>query len=205
MTMDIEHYDEQSRTVKQPLYEYYAQKIKLFTHCFEGKCLDVGSCGGYLGLELAKITALHVTFFDLSEEALHKAIVHLKEDGLEGRGCTLVGDVHAIPLADETMDLVISRGSIPFWEDPAVALKEIYRVLKKGGTTFVGGGKGTPAIKEQIIQNMIDRNQEVDLEAMNKLHGDGMKRDYDSLLHSVGIVNYTIHRAQDGIWIQMWK
>lgn len=203
--MDIEHYDEQSRTVKQPLYEYYAQKIKQNTQVNEGKCLDVGSCGGYLGLELAKITCLHVTFFDLSAEALEKAALHVIEDGLKGRGATLVGDVHAIPLDDETMDLVISRGSIPFWEDPALALKEIYRVLKKGGKTYVGGGKGTPHVKRQIEDNMLARGQEIDREAMEKMHGDGMRRDYDALLQSVGITQYTIDRGDDGIWIKMWK
>jgi len=203
--MDVEHYDRQSRTVKKPLYTYYAQKIKDNTRMLEGRCLDVGACGGYLGLELAKMTNLHVTFFDLNAEALEKAALHLVEDGLEGRGATLTGDVHAIPLPDESMDLIISRGSMPFWEDPALALQEIYRILKKGGTTFVGGGKGTPEIKAQIIENMIAEGQEVDLEAMDKMHGDGMKRDYDALLKSKGIQNFVIHRAQDGIWIQMWK
>jgi len=203
--MDVEHYDEQSRTVKRPLYEYYANKIKTYTNVTEGKCLDIGSCGGYLGLELAKITRLHVTFFDLSHEALNKAALHLIEDDLEERGAILLGDVHAIPLENETMDLIISRGSLPFWEEPALAFKEIYRVLKKGGTTFVGGGKGTPEIKEQIEENMRQRGQEIDREAMDKMHGDGMKRDYDALLKSVGIVDYVIHRAEDGIWIQMHK
>ena len=203
--MNVEHYDEQSRTVKRPLYEYYAKKIKTYTQKIEGTCLDVGSCGGYLGLALAKMTHLHVTFFDLSQEALDKAVLHLIEDDLEERGAILLGDVHAIPLEDETMDLIISRGSLPFWENPALAFKEIYRVLKKGGTTFVGGGKGTSEIKEQIEENMRQRGQEVDREAMDKMHGDGMKRDYDALLKSVGIVDYMIHCADDGIWIQMQK
>ncbi|ATB69140.1 Ubiquinone/menaquinone biosynthesis C-methyltransferase UbiE [Sulfurospirillum diekertiae] len=203
--MDVEHYDEQSRTVKRPLYEYYANKIKTYTNVTNGRCLDIGSCGGYLGLELAKITRLHVTFFDLSQEALNKAALHLIEDDLEEQGAILVGDVHAIPLEDEMMDLIISRGSLPFWEDPALAFKEIYRVLKKGGTTFVGGGKGTSEIKEQIETNMRKRGQEIDRVAMDKMHGDGMKRDYDALLKSVGIVDYVIHRADDGIWIQMQK
>ena len=89
--MDVGHYDQQSRTVKKPLYTYYAQKIKDQTRMIEGKCLDVGACGGYLGLELAKMTNLHVTFFDPNAEALEKAALHLVEDGLEERGATLVG------------------------------------------------------------------------------------------------------------------
>lgn len=203
--MDIENYDEQSRTVKQPLYDYYAQKIKENTQILEGHCLDVGSCGGYLGLSLMKITELNMTFFDIAETALEKASLHLKEDDLTQRGSTLLGDVHAIPLEDETMDLVISRGSLPFWENPAVAFKDIYRILKKGGKTYVGGGKGTPEVKKKIEENMIARGQEIDREAMEKMHGDGLKRDYDALLKSVGITQYSIDRGEDGLWIKMWK
>lgn len=203
--MDIEHYDLQARTIKHPLYVYYAQKIKERTNISEGKCLDVGSCGGYLGLELAKITSLHVTFFDLSLEALNKVPLHLSEDGLEGRGATLCGDVHNIPLQDETMDLVISRGSLPFWDEPAIALKEIYRVLKKGGTTFVGGGKGPKDLKEKIIAQMLENGQDDDVKAMHTMFGDGMKRDYAALLESQGIFQYKIYKEEDGTWIQLWK
>ena len=203
--MDVSYYDHQSRTVKRPLYDYYAQKIKTMTNMTQGRCLDVGSNGGYLGLALAQITELHVTFFDILPEALEKAEYNSAEDGLQERSSILQGDVHAIPLIDESMDLIISRGSLPFWEDPSVAFKEIYRVLKKNGTTFVGGGKGTQEVKERIIQNMKESGQEVDLEAMNKMHGDGLKRDYDTMLRKVDITDYVIHRGEDGLWIQMWK
>lgn len=203
--MNIEHYDLQARTIKHPLYVYYAQKIKERTKISEGRCLDVGSCGGYLGLELAKITNLHVTFFDLSLEALEKAQLHLEEDNLKERGEILKGDVHQIPLNDETMDLVISRGSLPFWEEPALALKEIYRILKKGGSTFVGGGKGPKHLKEQILAQMIENSQYEDAKAMNTMHGDGMKRDYAALLESEGIFSYKVYKEDDGTWIQMWK
>lgn len=203
--MNIEHYDTLARGIKHPLYEYYAKKIKYETSLYEGVCLDIGSSGGYLGIELAKITNLHVTLFDISQEALEKACIHLIEDGLEQRGRVLCGDVHSIPLADETMDLVISRGSMPFWEEPALAFKEIYRILKKGGTTFVGGGKGPQKIKEQIIQKMRENNQEADIKSMYKMYGDGMKRDYDTLLQSVGISKYVIYKNEDGTWIQMYK
>ena len=39
-----------------------------------------------------------------------------------------------LPYREETYDRAVSFESIYFWPDPVRGLKEIYRVLKKGGT-----------------------------------------------------------------------
>jgi len=43
------------------------------------------------------------------------------------------GDVHSLGFADGTRDLVVALGVLPFLHSPAVALKEIARVLRPGG------------------------------------------------------------------------
>ena len=141
-----------ARGINAPMYDYYAEKIKEKTGITKGVCLDVGSGGGYLGLSLAKITDLDFIFLDISEKALERAKVHIVEDGLQNRAKTLLADVHSIPLEDGSIDLVISRGSIPFWKYPAKALQEIYRVLAPGGKAYVGGGKGSPEIRKLIAE-----------------------------------------------------
>ncbi|MDD2566825.1 MAG: class I SAM-dependent methyltransferase [Thiovulaceae bacterium] len=199
-----ENYDITARGIHKPMYDYYAHKIKQTTQITKGICLDVGSGGGYMGLSLAQITDLDFIFLDISEKALEKAKQHIIEDSLQARAKTLLADVHAIPLDDNSIDLVISRGSIPFWKDPAKGLSEIYRVMKKGGKAYVGGGKGSPEILEQINK----KRQELGMKPFNgrtKQHGDGMKRDYAALLESVGITQYKIHQGDDGRWIEMWK
>jgi len=195
-------YDETARGVNAPIYDYYAQQIKTKTGITKGVCLDAGSGGGYLGLALARITDLTFIFLDISENALNKAKEHIAEDGLRERARTLLADVHSIPLPDGSVDLVISRGSIHFWKDPAAALKEIYRILAPGGRTYVGGGKGTPEIQAQIKAKLKAMGREK--EWFDKGPGQRLQRDYDAIMKSAGISDYTIIRDA-GFWIVMRK
>jgi SAM-dependent methyltransferase len=211
--INVSRYDETARGLDAPMYAYYAQKIKDATGITEGICLDAGSGGGYMGLALAKITDLHFIFLDISADALKKAKQHIVEDGLQNRATTLLADVQSIPLADGSVNLVISRGSIPFWKDPAKGLEEIYRVLAHGGKAYVGGGRGTPEIQAQIAA----KRKELGMDSPgwhgpNRAqggmhHGPGgiPQRDYEAILKGTGIKNYSITRGDDGIWIQMWK
>jgi len=214
--MNVSRYDETARGINAPMYDYYAQKIKEKTGITKGVCLDVGSGGGYLGLALAKITDLDFIFLDISADALEKAKLHIVEDGLGKRAKTLLADVHGIPLPDESINLVISRGSIPFWKDPAKALKEIYRILAPGGKAYVGGGRGTPEIQKQIAAKMKELGKESlkgskpDKSHMDKWHtskgpGNMPQRNYDKILKDTDISNYTVNKGDDGMWIQIWK
>jgi len=205
----VSQYDESiKRAVNAPMYNYYAQKIKEKTGIIKGVCLDVGSGGGYLGLALVKITDLDFIFLDISPEAIEKVKANIVADGLQKRARTIVADVHKIPLPDGSVNLVISRGSIPFWKDPGTAFKEIYRVLAPGGKAYIGGGKGTPEIQAQIAA----KRKELGMEPQFKLNLDkdakvkGPRkfppRDYNEILKGTGITTYT---ANKGEWILIWK
>jgi len=208
---DVSRYDETARGINASMYDYYAQKIKEKTGITKGVCLDVGSGGGYLGLSLARITDLDFIFLDISADVLEKAKLHIAEDGLQNRVKTLLADVHSIPLADGSMNLVISRGSIPFWKDPALGLKEIYRVLAPGGKAYVGGGRGTPELQAQIAEKRKALGMESperwksDKERADRGPGKIPQRDYDEILKNTGITNYSVSKGDDGMWIQMWK
>jgi ubiquinone/menaquinone biosynthesis C-methylase UbiE len=204
--MNVSRYDENARGVDAPMYDYYARKIKEKTGVTKGVCLDVGSGGGYMGLSLAKITDLDFIFLDISADALEKAKLHIVEDGMQKRAKTLLADVHSIPLADGSVNLVISRGSIPFWKDPAVALKEIYRVLAPGGMAYVGGGRGTPEIRAQIESKRKELGMKSpDRPKMDKGPGNVPSRDYDEILKNTGITKSSLNKGDDGMWIQLWK
>ena len=203
--MNSSRYDDAARGINAPMYAYYAEKIKEKTGMTKGVCLDVGSCGGYLGLVLAKITDLDFIFLDISSEMLEKAKLHITEDGLQKRARTLLADVHSIPLDDGSVNLVISRGSIPFWKDPATALKEVYRVLVPGGKAYVGGGKGTPEIRDQIAARVKEMGNVPDREKWGHGPRNIPKRDYDEIMKQTGIAKFTINKGDDGMWIQIWK
>jgi SAM-dependent methyltransferase len=209
--MNVSDYDEVARTINAPLYDYYARRIKEKTGIAEGVCLDAGAGGGYLGLALAKITDLDFIFLDMSAEALKKAKLHIVEDGLQTRAKTLLANVHSIPLAGGSVNLVISRGSTPFWKDPVGALKEIYRVLAPGGKAYVGGGRGTPEIRAQIEERMTRQGLRW---PEGWRHGPASgksgpgrlpERDYEPILRTTGIPTYEARRSDDGMWIHLWK
>lgn len=205
--MHASRYDERARGLNAPLYAYYAQKIKATTGLTSGVCLDAGCGGGYLGLALARITHLSFIFVDISSTVIERADMHIVEDGVQGRARTLIADVHRIPLADSSVDLVISRGSIPFWKDPEIALKEFYRVLVPGGKAFVGGGRGTPLIQAQIAAAMKARgiDPSTDGEGRGGSPHRMVKRDYNDILQKSGIPHFSVTKGDDGMWIQMWK
>ena len=67
-----------------------------------------------------------------------------------------------MPFPDDTVDLVVSRGSIFFWDDPAKGLSEVARVLRPGGKAYIGGGAGSGYPKwaaEKLIQGRKEKMQ----------------------------------------------
>ena len=109
----------------------------------EGKrtVLDIGTGGAPLPIEMAKISDLDLTGVDNNPQVLDLARRNVARHGLAPERIRLIEcEVYDLPLEDGSVDLVISRGSIPFWEDLPRAFAEIYRVMAKGGTGFVGCG-----------------------------------------------------------------
>ncbi len=45
-------------------------------------------------------------------------------------------------MPDESVDVVVSRGSFYFWQDRAKGLREVRRILRPGGHAMIGGGLG---------------------------------------------------------------
>lgn len=48
----------------------------------------------------------------------------------------IIGDIHAIPLEDSSVEAVICKAVLEHVEEPAQAIAEIYRILKPGGKAF---------------------------------------------------------------------
>ncbi|SFS45151.1 methyltransferase domain-containing protein [Halostagnicola kamekurae] len=98
--------------------------------------LDVG-CGTGFGTEGLLERVDHVYALDQSEHQLEKAY------GKFGTRNPSVqfhrGDAERLPFATDTFDVVWSSGSIEYWPNPILALREFRRVLKPGGQVLVVG------------------------------------------------------------------
>ncbi len=52
-------------------------------------------------------------------------------------GADIVGDIHNIPIKSETVDAIICSSVLEHVENPQFAVREMFRILRKGGKIFV--------------------------------------------------------------------
>jgi ubiquinone/menaquinone biosynthesis C-methylase UbiE len=152
-----EDFDQIANEIFFPIYEVIARSALNQYGKKSGRCLDVGCGGGHLGLSVAKASDMSVILMDIKENPLKIAENRAKDWGLSGRSFLLIGDVRRIELPDNSVDLIVSRGSIGFWgnkEEMKQAFGEIYRVLAPEGTTYVGKGFGSSELAEKIKRKM---------------------------------------------------
>lgn len=204
MTIDADAYDAIATGAFAPLYPYYAGRIVETTKIRSGCCLDAGCGGGYLGLALAEITSLDFCFLDESQEMLRLAKNNILARGMSGRARTILGVVQKIPLPTACMDLVVSRGSVPFWDDLPSAFREIQRVLKPGGQAYIGGGLGTPEMRKAIEREMRQRDpgwqagHRRNIPRHSELH-------YADSLMAAGVRRFNVAKGETGTWIEFQK
>lgn len=98
--------------------------------------LDVGTgTGVFLPYIMQRIgTQGHIYALDIAEKMLAKA----QQKYLQNNIKFICGSVEEIPLSDNTCNSVICYSSFPHFRDKQRALREMKRVLKKGGLLFIG-------------------------------------------------------------------
>ena len=126
--------------VPAKVYQSLAQQIIDDYGIVEGRCLDVGTGRGMMGLELGKRSSLQLYLLDVDGTVLSQAEKNCRLQMLADRTVVIKAAVEELPFIDNYFDLVVSRGSVFFWDDISLGLKEIFRVLKSAGVAFVGGG-----------------------------------------------------------------
>ncbi|WFN36809.1 methyltransferase domain-containing protein [Methanomicrobium antiquum] len=149
-----ESMDKIAREIFKEAYPKIADKIINTTKIKSGKCIDAGCGPGMLGISLGKKTSLFIDLLDISEDSGEICTKNLKSENLTDKCRFVLGDVMQMPFEDNYADLVVSRGSIFFWENLGKAFSEILRVLKPGGVAFIGGGFGSAKIEEDIVKKM---------------------------------------------------
>jgi ubiquinone/menaquinone biosynthesis C-methylase UbiE len=143
-------------------YPYVVEDILRFCRPIKGFWVDLGAGQGQVAIPLIEAAGNPVVMLDPNGEALAKGIQSAREKKLEDRLSAVVGRAEALPFPDNTVDLVVSRGSIFFWDDPVGGLKEVWRVLRPGGKAYIGGGAGSGYPKwavEKLIQQRKDKMQ----------------------------------------------
>jgi ubiquinone/menaquinone biosynthesis C-methylase UbiE len=98
---------------------------------------DLLEIGGGIGTDLAQFAShgARVTDVDLSAGHLELAEENLRLRGL--RGCFVHRDAETLPFSDGSFDLVYSNGVLHHTPNTVDAVREIHRVLRRGGRAIV--------------------------------------------------------------------
>jgi SAM-dependent methyltransferase len=98
------------------------------------RVVDLGCGAGTDSLVAAQMVGQngHVTSIDMTPEMLDKARAATAELGLTNVDF-LEGEIERLPLASESVDVVISNGVIDLVPDKDAVFAEIFRVLRRGG------------------------------------------------------------------------
>jgi len=179
-------------TVKQIIEDYGV---------LEGVCVDVGCGTAVFAIELCKHSKLKIFALEKEKAIYEVARMNIEKGGLADRIIPILADAHKMPFENEFADFIISRGSYHCWKDKVQVFREIYRVLKKGGTALVGGGFGRYVTDEEYkrMKSLRDRSL-----------GDGAKA-YSSpdklreVVNKAGILNFHISYDRAGLWVEIKK
>lgn len=195
-----------ARTVFAPIYPVIARNAVAVTGVDRGVCLELGSGPAMLSIAMARhAPQLDVVAFDFSADAGQIALENIREAQLSDRIRIAAGDVHAMPFEDGYVDLIVSRGSMFFWDDLKSAFREIYRVLAPGGCTYIGGGFGSLELREKVVAEMLKRNPAWDCYAKKKTDGDGAAR-FGKMFRELGCDDsYRIIDDETGFWVVLSK
>jgi len=207
MSKDVEIAEGMNESAQNAFAKVYPLLAEQVTHRYgikKGKCIDIGSGPGTWPIALAKITDLHIYAVDKSPHCKIVVARNVKAAGLEGRITAVESGVEKLPFEDDSIDLIISRSSVVFWDDLKAAFNEIYRVLKPSGKTYIGAGFGDKKLKDDIFARMEEKKPGWAAKRKELLSSDNQDRIETGLKES-NVSKYEIHRTTTGFWICISK
>lgn len=123
------------RSIKENVFQRYwhkrrFQEVGKLTEPVKGKVLDIGSADGVFSkVILDKSKAEQVIGIDVLKSSVDWANKHWKTRKMK----FLVGNAHKLPFKSEIFEAVFLLEILEHVFDPIKVLKEVERVLKKGG------------------------------------------------------------------------
>lgn len=202
MAINAKEFYKVSKDIFYPIYPVIAEDIINRSQINTGICMDIGGGTGYLGMSIAEKTNMNVCIYDISKEILDIAQEIITSKKLDDKVWVEVGSAENINRKEESIDLITSRGSIYFWQDKVKGLNEIYRVLRKGGYAYIGGGFGNEKLAEQIDKKMLSLDSKW-FENKKKRRID--IKEYENILKDTIISDYKIIEVGKGLWITFTK
>jgi len=143
-------------------YQYVVEDVLRYCQPRKGFWIDLGAGKGQVAIPLIEATGNPVVMLDPKAEAMSEALEIARGKKLGDRLCAVVGVAEQMPFPDNSVDFVVSRGSIFFWSDPVKGLREVHRVLRPGGKAMIGGGAGSQYPKEAAEELVAGRKKKLE-------------------------------------------
>ena len=147
------------------------------------RIIDIG-CGG--GMTVKRLCAMldggHVTGIDYSDVSV-SASKQLNEAEISaGKADILSASVESLPFSDGTFDKAITVESIYFWPDQAENLREVFRILKLGGSLL---------IVSEVYKDILPPGRPPNMDMGFEMKVPGMN-DYRVLLEGAGFADISL-------------
>lgn len=128
----------QKKKESRPIDRLFERFFAKYRNALGTQVLDIGCGTGVYAVRLAQ-EGFSVTGIDPSEEMRRVALETAATNGLDLR--ILAGESTSLPLADNSIDVVVSVGAIHHnrWSGIEQSFAEISRVLRPGGYIFFQG------------------------------------------------------------------
>ncbi len=158
--------------------------------------LDVG-CGTGFATEGLLEHVDEVYAIDQSKHQLEKAYAKFGKRGPPVHFHR--GDAERLPFETDTFDIVWSSGSIEYWPNPILALREFRRVLKPGGQVLVVGPNYPDGVVAQTLADaMMLFYDEYEADRMFKTAGfESVKHMFQGPSYEPEVAITTIARAPE--------
>ena len=167
----------------------------------EGVGVDVGCGTAVFAIELCRHSKLKMYALEKEKAIYEVARMNIEKERLTNKIISVLGDANDLPFDNDFADFIISRGSYHCWEDKVQVFKEIYRVLKKEGIGFVGGGFGRYVTEEELNRMKSLRNRSLKENAKAYNSPDVLKE----VIYKANISNFRIIYDRAGLWAEIRK
>ena len=203
-------------------YPYVAADILEYCRPRKGIWVDLGSGSGGVGFALARAedpatSESTIVLVDPNADALSEGLQSAQSKGLAHRVVAVIGKAESMPLPDDSVDLVVSRGSIFFWDDQVKGVAEVYRVLRPGGEAMIGGGRGKhyPEWARREFSRRRHGNMDPNSEATKRFRRLRSPETFRQWAEKAGVPDFHVigqgglgpddPRAGKGIWLRFSK
>jgi len=199
-------------------YETIAEEILCECQPREGIWLDLGAGSGGVGLALAKRTHSIIILIDPNKGALQEALKKARRSELDKSIIAIGAQAESIPISDNCINLVTSRGSIFFWQNKPQGISEVYRILRPGGVAMIGGGLGASYpqwARQEFIRRRHEGVKRKGAEAYRRFKEERSTQTFRQIAQEAGLVNFEVDgnggagpdnpQAGLGIWLRFSK